>query len=208
MDEILTIRENDIRNLEKKVNLLNDALESKDKMLKDISNKLEEVQAKLEKSEQQHKQEKRILTKLSKHSDEPRVYSKSNERKETIGISQSTLPKKPVSRMYSSLYSSSQINPKGGNANNMKDYEKLYKDFLRSKRTENPGNCIEELWSQNINNLTQNRSNNGWNSKSTDVRSDSNTKWKKKKKYKDSDKKYSNKANTIRHDYGISVFYN
>lgn len=59
-------------------------------------------------------------------------------------ISQSTLPKKPVSRMYSSLYSSSQIKPKGGNATNMKDYEKLYKDFLRSKRTEHTASSIEE----------------------------------------------------------------
>ena len=106
--------------------------------------------------------------------------------------------------MYSSLYSSSQIKPKGGNAQNMKDYEKLYKEFLRSKRTENAACCIEELWNQNM--LTHSRSNNGWNSKSTDVRSDSNTKCKKKKKSKDSDKKYSNKASTIRQDNGIYGF--
>lgn len=90
----------------------------------------------------------------------------------------------------------------------MKDYEKLYKDFLRSKRTENTASWIEEHCHQNINNLTQNRLNNGSNSKSTDIRSDSVTKCKKKnKKWKDSERKYSHKNSTIRNDCGnLSVF--
>ena len=85
MDEILTIREVEIKNFEKKINLFNEALESKDKILKDYCAKLEEVQAKLDKFESVQKHERRILTKLSKNSEEPRIFSKSNERKDTQG---------------------------------------------------------------------------------------------------------------------------
>jgi hypothetical protein len=86
MDEILTIREREIKNLEKKVELLNDALASKDLMLRDVSHKLELVQEKMERLELHQKQERRMLTKLpGKLPEEPRIYSKSNERKDKNG---------------------------------------------------------------------------------------------------------------------------
>lgn len=73
--------------LKNKVELLNDALGSKDLMLRDVSNKLELVQEKLEKVEMHQKQDKKLLTKLPcKNSEDPRIYSKSNERKDKNGI--------------------------------------------------------------------------------------------------------------------------
>ena len=58
-------------------------------------------------------------------------------------ISQTALPKKPVSRMYASLYNSNHIKEKGGNFQNRDDYDKVYKEFMKSKRGDNPKELLQ-----------------------------------------------------------------
>lgn len=54
------------------------------------------------------------------------------------------VPKKQVTRMYSSLYSSNQLKTKSSNGQQMKDYERLYKDFMKSKRSDSNTTGMDE----------------------------------------------------------------
>lgn len=84
--------------------------------------------------------------------------------------------------MYASLYNSNHIKEKGGNLQNRENYDKVYKEFMKSKRADNPK---ELLQSQRNCNFIQNAILNS-NSKTVirgdQFRSDSKRKWKSKKK--------------------------
>lgn len=64
------------------------------------------------------------------------------------------VPKKQVTRMYSSLYSSNQIKTKSSNGQQMKDYERLYKDFMKSKRSESNTTGFDEPKNPNFGHST------------------------------------------------------
>ena len=85
MDEILTIRENEIKKLDKLVKHLNENIESKNEKLNEISVKLETTQAQLERVISQKTQERKIRTKISGVKEAQTHFSKSNERKDLNG---------------------------------------------------------------------------------------------------------------------------
>lgn len=154
MDEMLTIRETEIDKLESNLKLLNNMVKVKESKIKELQENLDEAKLSLEEQKFALDHERKLQTKFHKLNN-GKLYSKSNDRRDNSNnpenkapqaiISQSSLTKKPVSRMYASLYNTNQVPSKGApNTNEMKNYEKLYKDFLKSKKYENPKQIMEE----------------------------------------------------------------
>ena len=109
-------------------------------------------------------------------------------------ISQGNGPKKQVSRMYTSLYNTNQAKTKTtSNVHGMKSYEKMYKDFMKNKKYENPKQIMEDHRSNIFSNLGVMSSSCINNIKQTDVRNGSIKKCKKYKHIKESGRKHYSK---------------
>jgi hypothetical protein len=159
MDEMLTLREKEINKLEKQLKFVNKSLGERDVLVGNLEKELEQTKNSLNKERYIFENERKALVRFNKSSEEIRAYSRSNERTETLkgkfitvkfiiavnnNMSQTALPKKPVSRMYASLYTSNQTKNKSDNVQNSKDYEKLYKDFMKNKKPD-----VKELLESN-----------------------------------------------------------
>jgi hypothetical protein len=195
MDEMLTIREKDIEKLEKQLKFVNKTLGDRDAQVAKLEKELELTKGNLSKERYIHDNERKASVRFNKNTEDARAYSRSNERTEALKgkfifnnhtivgtniISQTGLPKNPVSRMYASLYSSNQTKNKNTVNHNSKDYEKLYKDFMKNKKSDG-----KELLESNRTHLNAPISSSTFATKNSDFRSESSRKCKNKSKKKD-----------------------
>lgn len=134
MDEMLTLREEEITKLQENVDQLTEQLERKEKQVINLTQNLDKTKQTLTQERNVLENERKALTRFNHSVEDTKFYSKSNERPDSSALKSNS--KKPVSRMYTSLYNSSQSKSKPCKIEQMKDYEKLYKDFMKSKRGE------------------------------------------------------------------------
>ena len=205
MDEMLTIRENEISKLENQVKTLKNTVRDRDNKIKDVQGSLDEAKLKIEEQKFALEHERKLYTKFHILND-GKTYSRSNGRRDRSGsntnetkampnvIPQTNVPKKPASRMYASLYNSNQTKAKtNSNAHDSKSYEKLYKDFMKNKKYENPKQIMEDHRSNIFSNSGVMSSSCINNIKQSDVRNGSIKKCKKYKHIKESGRKHYSK---------------
>lgn len=126
MDEMLIIREQEISALKQEVDELTERLNKKNSKYNELKQELEKAKKTLSQERCILENERKAFSRFNKSTEEARAYSRSNERNEIKSkdmmlksdlvnqnsISQTALPKKPVSRMYASLYNSNHIKNK------------------------------------------------------------------------------------------------
>lgn len=211
MDEMLTIREREIIKLENKVKALSITIRDKDNSIKESQLKLSEAKAIIEEQRKEIEREKNLMTRIHKLEDS-KSYSRSNGRRDRSGsnnpeskiinsaISQSSIPKKSVSRMYASLYHTNQSTSKPQNDYERKGF-KSSSEVLEANKFESSKRMVNDK-GYSLGTSSAMCNSGVFNSKTTEARNESNRKCKKKRKdTKESDRKSirknSNRKKTV-----------
>ncbi|CAI2374101.1 unnamed protein product [Moneuplotes crassus] len=147
MDEMLTIREEEITKLEKQVQDLSHKLDRATAKYEKSQEELGNTKRKLEKEKENLENERKTYSLIARSKGEARNFSRSNERSDSKpnyhnGAQTTVLQKKTVSKLYSSLYNSNKSREKL-DKNSREEYDKVYQEFLKSKRGEAPQEFIE-----------------------------------------------------------------
>ena len=174
MDEILTLRENEISQLEDRYQKMSADLQEKDIKISNLTDSLEKAKSTIKHERLQFESERKAFSKIQKSPSEEKINFRSTVQDTS---SNSSLPKRPVSRMYTSLKTKCS---NAGNSTNIKDYERMYKDFMKSNRVDNPKDLMQSHRNHGMSQVTVNG--NLYLSKTSDVRSDSTKKCKKRRK--------------------------